>query len=249
MPEEVQPVPPPVVHENKTSVLDKNVPNPLAKNPNFFTHKVFASVGIILLGTIIILAIVAYFYRDQVADFLNASKDSSAKSVTVTTKVSTSSAKKATSSALPAGWKTYTNTKLGFSIDYPVAKLCSKSSIVERAGTIDLKDAQNEVAFKAYDCLSDSSVLVAKMNPTYPEPTTMFGLWTFASEKNATIDNIKTKIKTYGADPGNIELVYLKKGNTIYLFQYSGSLISQNKQGDEITPTEFEQMLSSFKFL
>lgn len=86
MPEETAQVP---IPESKTSVLDKNVPNPLAKNPNVHTHKVFASVALILIGTIVILSILAYFYRDQVADFFNESSGSKA---VETTKVSTSSA-------------------------------------------------------------------------------------------------------------------------------------------------------------
>ncbi len=69
MPEENQAIP--ATPENNTNFLDKNVPNPLAKNPNVHTHKVFASVGLVLIGVIIILSILGYFYRDQVADFFN----------------------------------------------------------------------------------------------------------------------------------------------------------------------------------
>ena len=42
-------------------MLDRNVPNPLAKNPNIYTHKVFAAVGIILIVTIVAVAGIWYF--------------------------------------------------------------------------------------------------------------------------------------------------------------------------------------------
>lgn len=87
MPEESAQVPAP---ENKTSVLDKNVPNPLAKNPNIHTHKVFASVGLILIGVIVILGLLAFMYRDQVQDIYDYLVGSS--TTTESTKVSTSSA-------------------------------------------------------------------------------------------------------------------------------------------------------------
>ncbi len=78
-------------------MLDQPVPNPVAKNPNIYTHKVFASVGLILIGTIIILSILAYFYPDQLA-FLY-SRINWTNNDVVFNKVSTSSAKTATSSA------------------------------------------------------------------------------------------------------------------------------------------------------
>ncbi len=48
-------------------MLDKPVPNPLAKNPNIYTHKVFAAVGLILIGTIIAVAGIWYFVNGQEA--------------------------------------------------------------------------------------------------------------------------------------------------------------------------------------
>lgn len=42
-------------------MLDRNVPNPLAKNPNIYTHKVFATVGLILIGVIVAVAGIWYF--------------------------------------------------------------------------------------------------------------------------------------------------------------------------------------------
>ncbi len=46
-------------------MLDQPVPNPLAKNPNVHTHKVFAAVGLILIGTIIAIAGIWYYVDSQ----------------------------------------------------------------------------------------------------------------------------------------------------------------------------------------
>ncbi|MDP2671495.1 MAG: hypothetical protein Q8P13_03515 [bacterium] len=56
-------------------MLDNNVPNPFAKNPNFYTHKVFAAVGLILIGTIIAAAGIWYYVENQAG----AKKDSADK--------------------------------------------------------------------------------------------------------------------------------------------------------------------------
>lgn len=111
MPEESAQVP---VPENKSSVLDKNVPNPLAKNPNVHTHKVFASVGLILIGVIVILSVLAYMYRDQVMDIYDDLVGTA--DTYETTKVSTSSATPSTTSETKtetkdetADWKTFTS--------------------------------------------------------------------------------------------------------------------------------------------
>lgn len=73
-------------------MLDQNVPNPLAKNPNVYTHKVFAAVGLVLIGTIIAVAGIWYYLENQ-------SGTNSTADETTTTKVSTDSAKKSTESA------------------------------------------------------------------------------------------------------------------------------------------------------
>jgi hypothetical protein len=66
-------------------MLDQPVPNPLAKNPNFHTHKVFAAIDLILIGVIVILIGATYIFGFNVADLFTSS------SVEETTKVLTSS--------------------------------------------------------------------------------------------------------------------------------------------------------------
>lgn len=65
MPEESKPVSDQNYTENKANILDKNVPNPLAKNSKVHTHKVFASVGLILIGVILAVAGVWWYVGNQ----------------------------------------------------------------------------------------------------------------------------------------------------------------------------------------
>lgn len=94
-------------------MLDQPVPNPLAKNPNVHTHKVFASVGLILIGVIVILGVLGFIYRDMVADIYEDLTGSA--TTTESTKVSTSSASKSETE----DWKSYTNSTVGYTIKYP----------------------------------------------------------------------------------------------------------------------------------
>ncbi len=89
-------------------MLDQPVPNPVAKNPNIYTHKVFASIGLILIGTIIGVAGVWWYMGNQ-------TDSSSDEANTTTTKVSTTSAK----TDETADWKTYTSSGSIYSIKYP----------------------------------------------------------------------------------------------------------------------------------
>lgn len=94
-------------------MLDQPVPNPLAKNPNFFTHKVVAAVGLILVGTIAVLFGLALIYHVNIADLFNTAPAAD------NTKVGTSSAKPntATTSEDTTNWKTYSS--MGVSFKYP----------------------------------------------------------------------------------------------------------------------------------
>ncbi len=101
-------------------MLDQPVPNPLAKNPNVHTHKVFASVGMILAGLIIVLFGGAIAFDIDIADIF-VSKPSEE----TITKVSTSSAKQATDSAKKeekdetADWAIYSDPKNLVSFKHP----------------------------------------------------------------------------------------------------------------------------------
>lgn len=83
-------------------MLDQPVPNPLAKNPNFNTHKVFAAIGLILVVVLLVVGGVWAYVQNE-----SKTKEEKDKSV----KVTTSSAKPATKSAEKdetADWTTLT---------------------------------------------------------------------------------------------------------------------------------------------
>jgi hypothetical protein len=92
-------------------MLESPVPNPVASNPNIHTHKVFATVGLILIGAIIGIAGVWWYVQNQAE---TVSEDSE----TTSTKVSTSSAK-ASSSSGTDNWSYYSSEKYKYSYKYP----------------------------------------------------------------------------------------------------------------------------------
>jgi len=107
MPEDSQPVSE-IDSPSKPSFFDRSVPNPLAKNPNVHTHKVFATVGLILIGTIVAVA-GAWWYVENQTGGKTTEEES-------TTKISTSSAKTKVDTS---DWKVFTSTKWGFTVKYP----------------------------------------------------------------------------------------------------------------------------------
>ncbi|MCH8285742.1 hypothetical protein IIB79_04350 [candidate division KSB1 bacterium] len=140
-------------------------------------------------------------------------------------KVSTPSAKQATYSATAtpiadkdetAGWKTYTNSKLGFSIKYPKEKFCSKGQIEERESNLAIEEAESEILFKAFDCLSDYSLLISIVGKSYQEPGAKFGDFDLISESPITVAGIKTSKKIYGADPEIFSIAVIKSENNTY---------------------------------
>src|SRR3989304_3203100 len=97
-------------------MLEQPVPNPLAKNPNVHTHKVFATVGLILIGLIVVLSALAIVFRGEVGDFLKGvSTSETDKQVT---KTATKSAAKTVKSET-TDWKTFSNDTEKYSISYP----------------------------------------------------------------------------------------------------------------------------------
>lgn len=173
-------------------------------------------------------------------------------------KVSTPSAKQATPSAdtatpsaqkdETADWKVYTNKTLGFSIKYPKEKFCSKGQIEERKSNLAIEEAKSEILFKAFDCLSDYSLLISIAGKNYQEPGAKFGDFDLISKSLITVVGIKTSKKIYGADPGTFAVVVIKSENNTYVFQYAGSLLYEQNEGDELSEKEFDQIISTFRF-
>lgn len=114
-------------------MLDQPVPNPVAKNPNIYTHKVFASVGLILIGTIVAIAGIWWYTQNQ------ANSEPEDTSV----KVSTTSAKPSTSSATKdetADWLIYNDGK--YSVKYPAGWVASLSNLTKPSSILVVNDSQ-----------------------------------------------------------------------------------------------------------
>ncbi len=91
-------------------MLNQPVPNPLAKNPNVHTHKVFATVGLILIGTIIAVAGIWWYLQNQ--GVYETTNDNS------TNKISTSSAN-STKKSETVSFQIFSNPEAGYSLQYP----------------------------------------------------------------------------------------------------------------------------------
>lgn len=241
---------PSAIPENKPSVLDKSVPNPLAKNPNVHTHKVFASVGLILIGVIAILGALAFIYRDQVANLFDTK---TAEENTTATKVSTSSAKQATDSAKKVDtqdWITYTNTELGFSHLYPdnwMTRECD-GMIFFYAPTNDNLGLCNSgfggmvVVSYSEDSYTDSINMEGYTDVSYLEGGTR--VETSVGGKVAIKISGKYKESLEGVEQGATRIIYIVNLNNKSL---SLSYYSTVAWGDHTK--EFEQIVSSLKFI
>lgn len=232
----------------ETQSIDQQIPTKEA--PKNTTHKI--SWLHILIGVVVGAGLLGAGFGVY---FLTQSKG---ESTTTPTKVSTPSAKQATPSATAtpsaekdetADWETYISKTFGFSIRYQKEKFCSKGQIEERKSNLAIEEAESEVLFKAFDCLSDYSLLISIVGKSYQEPRAKFGDFDLISELPITVAGIKTAKKIYGADPGTLAIVVIKSENSTYVFQYAGSLIYEQNEGDELSEKEFDQILSTFKFL
>lgn len=105
-------------------MLDQNVPNPLAKNPNFHTHKVFAAIGIILIVMVIIGGGIWYFVQSAEDKVGVVDESTVIKTATSSAKISTKSAGKTEKEDL----LTYRSETFKYSIDYPKTYTIKTSS-------------------------------------------------------------------------------------------------------------------------
>jgi hypothetical protein len=119
------------------------------KNSKFNLHKVFASVGLVMIGIILALAVIAYIYRGPFGDFLAGVLSGSGDSDV--TKVATPSAKTATNSAETKDWKTYefTYSDKKYSFQYPKDWSVKVNVVDKEANNIDynVTDGTFVVAF------------------------------------------------------------------------------------------------------
>lgn len=237
-------------------MLDQPVPNPVAKNPNIYTHKVFASVGLILFGTIVILSVLAYFYRDQVADFFNTAKDNSAE----ITKVSTSSAKtdaenqtsNETTSDQSTEWKTFSSSELGFSIKYPptwVQKGPGEGGANDKNVNFYSPDY---ISSNNFGYLEDGSFIYVNSGSMYSGVNTIDDWvedtgYQISNRQNITVDGIEAAKFDYVNNHGaKYDLVVIIKTSKI-----TELWVTTSKEESDINSSQeiFDQMVESFKFL
>lgn len=237
MPEENQSAP--VPSESKSNILDKNVPNPLTKNPNVHTHKVFASIGLILFGTLVILGILAIVYRGQLGDFLKQVPEGpNIENPIKPGKIATDSSKTESSKKDGTeGWKTHKGSK--YSIKYP-----SDWQVLENINHIST-DSPN------YDHFY---LVMQEMEPgvnVFITSKTTAQAW---SDKQGSgpdtpkfTEYIVDGIKGTWVDKGSgfQPFVIVDKDQNSYIISLSTPLGYENQEYEEI----FTKMVRSFKFL
>ncbi len=107
-----------------TSLLNQNVPNPLAKNPNFFTHKVFAAIGLVLVGVVLVLFGLALIYHVNLADLFSTTPASD------NTKISTPSAKPATATTSAKSTSKFTSAQIVKALPFKNSKGETKELLI-----------------------------------------------------------------------------------------------------------------------
>ncbi len=225
-------------------MLDQSVPNPLAKNPNFYTHKVFAAIGLILIGTVVAVAGVWYYMESNSKG--TAEEDNSVK-------VSTSSAKPATTSAtkdITAEWKTFSHPVIGFSIKYPETWLtneCEKTTFFFAPTKETLGVCASEFGGMVGIFFIDENYTTYVAGESFNDISYLEG-----GKKETVTVNGKSAIKISGK--------YKEDGGTIsvgdqtirYFFDIHGKVLYLNyfaKTTWQDYSKEFEQMVQTLNFL
>ncbi len=225
-------------------MLDQPVPNPIAKNPNIYTHKVFAAIGLILIGTIVAVAGIWWYVQGQ-------DKNSGTEDTTVTTKVATTSAKTATVSASKDGLKTL-QSSIGFTIKYPEAwltKSCGDSALLfaptkSTLGVCD-SDSLGPVAFTYFSDMD--------YQKSYSENLSADISYLANSVRTTTSVDGKGALKISGVVKEDTPGIGVKGVVIIrYIVNLNGKALNisyrQNTSWIDVSQ-EFEEMVASIQFL
>lgn len=221
-------------------MIDQNVPNPMAKNPDFNTHKVFAAIGIILIVMVIICGGIWYLVQSA-EDKAGPSDDNT------TIKTATSSAKKSTTSANKdetADWKTYSSKVLSLSIKYPSDWVYVETPY-DQGVTFETSN------FKLYGGSVTSGQFVSINIQKNQTSKSIDNWWSnegagdyFVSEKKSIkVDGhnaIEYKVMSSGSYYGAL----IDNSNTVYVIDI-GSTVDLKLDTLKI----FDKMLPTFKFL
>lgn len=232
-------------------MLEQNVPNPLASNPGFHTHKVFAAIGIIL--TVAIIAIGGIWY------FVQSTEDKApAAEEETTVKVSTSSPKQKTVTKEvekdeTADWKTYQGKLINLSLKYPSNWTVGEDNkgvylgeYKEETGYIGRSNQEPEIILQ--DSANNRILKVSRRGD-------FIGSYSKPKEVDVIVSGISSK-KSYwilmnlsenGSKPDTSVPTYstilLSVNGTKFLIY--GEWKEKDTEADKI----FDQILSTFKFL
>ncbi len=221
-------------------MLEQPVPNPVAKNPNINTTKVFAAIGIIAIVMVIFCAGVWYYVAGR---FNTVSSEDN------TTKVSTSSAKTSTESAKKtekdetADWETYTNAKGKFSIKYPTD--WSVWSYGRGVSIAYFQVNSKDETYQDNNEIPQSHVWIDVFTEDYKK--------TITEGTEFDLDGIKG-LYTGRLDTCNVGcyVISAKKGSTVYEIAMSVSRSTKNSE-NKTAYDDFEKIFlriaKTFKFL
>ncbi len=202
-------------------MLGQPVPNPLAKNPNFNTTKVFAAVGIILIVIIIISG--GIWYLVQSAEDRAGTVDDNTVIKTATTsakqKSSTNNQTCTTTTAETANWKCYQSSIGHFELKYPP----------------DLPLDDSNSGFVSYLMIGNG----------VPDPTFIVTVKTTSDSSSKPLNSVVPATvggkNAYFYDLANTQTYIASNGGLYYTIE----LNSTNAGGKKT----LETILSTFKFL
>jgi len=221
-------------------MLEQPVPNPLAANPRFNTHKVLAAVGIILVFAILVVGGVWIYLGG--ANTTNPVEDNSIK-------VATSSSTKDET----ADWKTYTNTTIGYSVKLPKTWLTTENlaSNPSCSGdkTVDYF-APTKETFVICGSDKTSMVSIISQKGTYPTDKTEL----LNALKNGTVENTKIDNNTAVKVSGEYYIAEGATGNNgavsiTYYVNHQGNYLTIWYVSKSDYKKIFDQIVSTFKFL
>ncbi len=219
-------------------ILEKPVPNPLAKNPNFYTHKVFATVGLILIGVIVLLLGAAIIFRVNLNDLLG--------NINFTeNKVASSSAK----SDKTENWKTYTDENITFKYPLNWKTIYSKDASTAEIIDVEPLDRKNyETSFNTLLITKAANPknltieqIIHRDNSSGISLPSQFADSSIEKKENILVDG-ENGIRYYlneSSTPTQDETYVLHEGY-VYNFENNGGVAFRDT---------YSQILSTFKFI
>lgn len=134
---------------------------------------------------------------------------------------------------IPAGWKTYTDNRLGYSIGYPDSYILSKESYSN--DITQFSDGKNSFRVGVY-----------RNSDTYYKKRVEMGRKSFGVTKDINVDGVKGKVSMYEAlgDTFNkYELITVETNENIY------ELYAETQDNDQEGMDDFRTAVTTFRFV